>query len=576
MNGNNSINENNEVYTNFDEIPENQLVNYYGTEYRVHKIPNSDCVQLLDSNGDVALTCEYPFVLTPIQSANNVGSNNQPTTNVDFLKINSLNELEDKTPGTNYVVNTDVGRGNEDFILTYQDDGSYVLKSTTDGKEIPSSSVTDDKNIKVYNVNAYRTKADDYTTLSSETSDSTLTARLNGIGSADRPDIHDNYMHHTHVTQRTELSDLPLVETGGSDDRTYSSFEAAQKRYMTLTGASEAVAKKEVQNAIDSGSIKISNSGDYSYETSLTREDAIQKLTSTGQWLRKDAEIYVDSYASANNITYATAIKDKYFTGKYVDWYNELKGVDCKALANQVKLDVDNLKTEFENVKNQMEEWHGNAADKAKEAIACILGKFIVTMGNIENALEPACYAIQEIMICLEDLKTKDEELQAMLINLENLNNNKPAETCSEEVTEYVGTYSNGKPRYDTRIRYYPNPAFEKWKIDVQNLNEEITKKREELDLLIAKVEEYYQLIKNYQQVIKQFSSFVSSSGGNHYMISSADNVVNYHDEILYQFENYTKMPVITNLSDYEIGDLIKFDDGYGTLYKVVGYYIAS
>ena len=244
----------------------------------------------------------------------NASKINQPTGNADFLNIGSVNELEDKTAGTMYVVNTDIGRGNEDFILTYQDDGSFTLTATSDGKEIPYSLAPSDSSIKVYNINAYRTKADNYSTLSSETSDSTLTARLNGIGSIDRPDIHDIYMHNTHITQRSDLLDLPLVETGGSDNRTYSSFEAATKRYMTLTGESEVIAKEEVQKAIDSGAISISDSGDYSYETSLTREEAIQKLTNSGQWLRQDAEIYVDAYAKEHNITYNTILKDKYLS----------------------------------------------------------------------------------------------------------------------------------------------------------------------------------------------------------------------------------------------------------------------
>ena len=363
---NNFINENDQVYNTFDEIPENQLVTYDGTEYRVHKIPNSDYVQLLDKNGEVALTTDSPFNLTPVSETNSLGTsteysqstsnqvfdNLKETTNANteaenistqiteagisqpFVESNGyveggMSAITDKSNGTKYYVVANINNEDKNCVLIYGDEGEYYLVDAETGQKYSGAEVSESQITKIYNTNAYKTKADGYSELSDPSN--SLTSRLNGYGTADRPDIHDNFMHHTHITQRADLSNLPLIETGGSDNKTYSSFDAAVQQYMTQTGESEVIAKEEVQKAIDSGGIKISDSGDYSYETSLTREDAIQKLTNSGQWLRQDAEIYVDTYAKQNNITFKADLKNDYFNGtKYQEWYEALKDVDCK------------------------------------------------------------------------------------------------------------------------------------------------------------------------------------------------------------------------------------------------------
>lgn len=250
-----------------------------------------------------------------------------------------MSAVTDKSNGTMYYVEVgDLNHGkNANCVLIYGDEGSYYLVDTDTGQKYTNTDIPESRISKVYNSNAYRTKADDYNELSD--SSNSLTARLNGYGTEDRSDIHDDYMHHTHITQRADLSNLPVDEFFGPSRGIFTSKEDAIK-YYTEQGKSDVI--QLVDQEIQSGKIKIIDSAVYT--TSLTREEAIQLLTSSGQWLRKDAEIYVDSYASANNIFFRPVVKDKYFTGKYVDWYNELKGIDCKALANQVKLDVDNLK----------------------------------------------------------------------------------------------------------------------------------------------------------------------------------------------------------------------------------------
>ena len=385
-----------------------------------------------------------------------------------------MSAITDKSNGTKYYVVANINNEDKNCVLIYGDEGEYYLVDAETGQKYSGAEVSESQITKIYNTNAYKTKADGYSELSDPSN--SLTARLNGYGTADRPDIHDNYMHHTHITQRSDLSNLPLIETGGSDNKTYSSFDAAVQQYMTQTGESEVIAKEEVQKAIDSGGIKISDSGDYSYETSLTREDAIQKLTNSGQWLRQDAEIYVDTYAKQNNITFKADLKNDYFNGtKYQEWYEALKDVDCKSLATDLELEVTSLKTQFENVKNQLTEWEGSASGKAKEAIACILGKFIVTMDNIENSLEPATVAIENLFDTLEDLKIENDVLKKYLLDLEYLNNNQPRQY--ETKTKDDGT------TYKAITSSYKN-----WESRINELNHNIETQRKKLDDIVSQI----------------------------------------------------------------------------------------
>ena len=49
------------------------------------------------------------------------------------------------------------------------------------------------------------------------------------------------------------------------------------------------------------------------------------------------------------------------------------------------------------------------------------------------------------------------------------------------------------------------------------------------------------------------------------------NSIIASHDYIIDDFEDYSRMPVITNLSDYKVGDVIAFDDAHGYVYAVNG-----
>jgi len=453
-------------------------------------------------NQEIGVVTSKVYVGTPAVD-NPTQTDSNPTFNID--------SLADKNEGTQYSVTADVGNGMEELTLTFKADGDYTLTSKS-GQIYPSSSV---KSGTVVNVNpketrTYVSKEDDYKTLNYPSKEGNKNVRINGVNSSDNPEIHDDYMHHTHVTETTGLS-----------------------------------------------------------KTSYTKEEAISELTSTKQWTRQDAEKYVSDLSNAQKITITDTpilVKDKYFEGKYVDWYNSLRGTNSTINAEKLRADVTQLRTEFETVKNQMEEWYGSAADSAKEAIACILGKFIVTMGNIENALIPASMAIDELLKALETLQLKDKELKILLEQLAEIEKRNVPQQKKDFQQNTIGKDKNGNPLYEYVEVWVPNePDYGNWVREKEEKEEEIRLKREEINKLIIEIENYYLIITNYQQAVKQFTSIVRSD-----KVSSAENIVAYHDDILYEFENFAEMPVITNLTDYKVGDIVMFDDSYGTLYKVV------
>ena len=451
-----------------------------------------------------------------------------PTTTPTFI---GLNDVNDKNLNTQYKVSADLGNGYKDYTLVYGENGSYVLKDEH-GTVYASDQLKKGTDVKVYSeqTRQYYDKAEGYQTLHDASTDGNKDARINGVGSHDRPDIHDEFMHHTHVTETVQSDFAEIL-------------------------LSEHPATSEMGGG-----------------TSLTKNEAILELMTTQQWTKQDAQKYIEDIASSGKVTFSTETptKDKYFVGKYVTWHTELAGTDSKAKATQLRTEVENLKTDFETVKNQMEEWYGSAADSAKSAIGCILGKFIVTMGNIENALEPACEAMDQLYLWLDKMKTEDELLQKLLAEKQTLDSNIPKKEIIHSERVEDGVDSNGITKHKIEYITRPNPEFTTWQQNVKKKEEEITAKRKILDDIVLEVENYYLVITNYQQAIQQFSSFVSSDGSNHYMISSAENIVKYHDDIIYEFENFARMPVITNLTDYKVGDIVMFDDSYGTLYKVI------
>ena len=143
-------------------------------------------------------------------------------------------------------------------------------------------------------------------------------------------------------------------------------------------------------------------------------------------------------------------------------------------------------------------------------------------------------------------------------------------------------------------------PAIEAWKNRNNEIEgyikqwkdklEELGKKFDELEELIKALRTELNAILEYSMIlldfIKKYDTFRTTFRG--YVLPGADgkntdiynwvhsgniaDLVNNHDAIIHGFEDYDKMPVISNKSDYNRGDVVLYDDAHGYIYVVKGY----
>ena len=401
----------------------------------------------------------------------------------------------------------------------------------------------------------------------------------NGPGSSDQADVYDSAMHHHHVTKKITLSDI--TELNGQDLSSYGNWTVDDGRYTMNPD----------------GTVK-STGG---------RLQFILDLAHTNQWSVQDAIAYVDGYDhDGDKKPEAGLVKDgrltfandgmtfnpksgsyNYFNSTYEKWLNALTTDvnEGPKQAEKLRSDVSSLKSNFETVFDKLQGFTGEASEAAKAVLECILGKFAVTMANIENALEPACKYLVELAELLKTIKEENKLLQDLILERDKLKNE--LNDLKNELAAATNVYNRTPSEIqdgeneDGSPHMVHNPAKDEARAwmeraqkavddkqkELDDKIEEITEKMKLLDEKTLEAEKRIQLIENLQTSIQTFSSIVNQVSG----YNSAEEVIAHHDEILEKFESYELMPVITNLTDYAVGDIIMFDDSYGTLYKVLG-----
>ena len=265
--------------------------------------------------------------------------------------------------------------------------------------------------------------------------------------------------------------------------------------------------------------------------------------------------------------------------------------------------------------------------------LQCILGKFEVTMGNIKDRMDPACQALNQLLFgytdddppayegaegkgLLEQLKFGEEELDG----LEGEGNNGVAksdpnkhdlEESISKLEEEIAAKEKAKvsvpsPQYEDVVdkdgkvtgRNCTNQSaidsanstnnklaseiteLTTQKTELENklteLLEIIKKKRESLNNLVTKAMILFSFIENYNTTKTTYRKYVmpGSNGKNSEIydwVHSGDvnKLINNHDAIIHAFEDYATMPVISNKSDYKLGEVILYDDAHGYAYAV-------
>ena len=424
----------------------------------------------------------------------------------------------------------------------------------------------------------YRAKSEGYDKLHDDTQ---IKVRESDYGATDNPDIHDQYMWHTHVTQlkggykpgeKVSLAENPYL------DKIY---EGNKKNGLLL------FAEKDKKD--------------------FSRFDFIAQYAATGQYNVEDLIKTADALEKQGLVDFAAHSHADYWSDAFEKILNDVKSDDYNQLAAQLQSDVEQLEKDFTKVHEQMTEWAGKANDSVREAIECILGKFDCTMGNIKSVLGPACEKIEEFKENLEKLKAGKEELtgedgnggldkelkdlqlelEEKTRNLESIQSSRPAETITVQDPATGGNDSQPTSHQE------PNPAFAEWQnnvaaatAEVEEAQRKVTEKEEvikakeeELDKLLEEILKTYFLIKNLTTTVQSFKQYFTAGTPQSTWISSPDNIVKFHDMIVDEFEDFTKMPVITALSgyyddkgkfhDYEVGDVVLHDDAHGYMYRI-------
>ena len=463
---------------------------------------------------------------------------------------------------------------------------------------------------------------------SSTPGEAKVNSTVNGIGSYDREDVHDEWMHETHVTQTT-----------GSDNDGWNAYGNMGEDGKAIEGKRDSLEGANHDRARLNNNVKLAEivntplsrreQSNYAVKNdtgnplrnkdipSFSKLDYIATYAATGQYHAEDLKLMVN--ALAENGVQFSGHPARYFKGTdYEQKLNSLGDQNYTFTANDLRSEIEAVKTKFQAAHDQFISWEGQASKKEKEAIETILGKFETTMGNLEQALEPACEAIDKLKGKLEELKKGEEELFKLMgedpdggvyetgSSLKELNKkleeanrvllaakNRYSEICRFPVykkrQEENGTNPDGTTAYkwvttdEWTDEYAANRAAAEADMNekqtvVDNLNADITAKKAEieekqtaLDELLFEVITLCTEIENYEQTLDTFGSFFFGSGervGNSNRqrnpdmdrrdwIASKEAITStYHDSIIRDFSDYSLMPVITPISGhYEMQD---------------------
>ena len=260
--------------------------------------------------------------------------------------------------------------------------------------------------------------------------------------------------------------------------------------------------------------------------------------------------------AAADEAKFVAKNHDEYWNAEFQSILDNTADVDYDHLAQQLKSDVDYLKTDFAKVKDKMNGWIGSASESAKITYEAILNKFECTFKNITESVGPACTKIETFKETLEKLKKGKEELTGSDGN----------GGLDKELKDLTKDYEDKKAKYDNLKSNEPsttrtvtndagkkvkehNPDYDSWKTNLSNAEKdmnsakelmegkqkEVKAKEEELDLLLEDAKETYKTIKELVSQVNTFKDYLGNGSKSNYL-SSASSALNNFDKISKDF----------------------------------------
>jgi hypothetical protein len=324
--------------------------------------------------------------------------------------------------------------------------------------------------------------------------------------------------------------------------------------------------------------------------------DAVKALTDSGQYTVKEARNYVQNAANNGQISYTGGTSNRKLTSYYESYKSDHQNIynaDYKNKAEELRSSVTELQTWTSNLLAEMDTWTGKAKDSTTDVVKSLQGKLKETMVNITQCLEPACEAAEHLDEKLQELEKEDEILKTLLEEqekadkrLETANTTLAGFDTDAEKYEWVEptykTNDEGKTvldkagYYDTSKETSAYKAAQQEVADATTAKEEADKAVEEQQVkeeeLCFEIDDMILKIKNLEQNIKSLKKYVDpTSATNKALVAGkGDYVWDNYEDLIYDFESYESFPVLNSIYDYNVGDLIELDDGYGYLYKVL------
>jgi len=186
-----------------------------------------------------------------------------------------------------------------------------------------------------------------------------------------------------------------------------------------------------------------------------------------------------------------------YFTGDYETISTSLTANNLSAAEN-VRLVVDEVNNQIEDINGLLVEWNGESYDSYVEVIKCMTSQFKNVSKNIAENLEPACKAADELVPKLAEFKAIDEEAYAL--------------------KEAFEVYKMEPPKTKKNPNYDPNDSNSKEYINNDSYDDYIAKKtkyekklKEDQDIKKS-CDDLIEIIKKLQKEIDDYQQIIATS----------------------------------------------------------------
>lgn len=204
---------------------------------------------------------------------------------------------------------------------------------------------------------------------------------------------------------------------------------------------------------------------------------------------------------SSNKIEYIlpTPGQKKYFYGTDIEKiYNTLGDANIFSVnAKDLSAEMEKIDADIKYMQNNISWWIGDSSSNESKSMRTVLKGLEISLGNVQNAIAPACDKIALFKEKMAEMKVKEEELrkaESDLGAIRNRINNIEAEKAG--IASYV---SNGNTNYDNETDVDALASMQKQK------EEDVTRLTGELDALLTECIELYDEIKAFEEELKAF-----------------------------------------------------------------------